>query len=253
MGLYLIFFGFGFVGLVMMAALGFAGGHGGSHSGHGHLGGGARGEMGHHFPGASGAHATVSHAGHGSAGPVASHGIHGHGINGHHSHHGDNTGANHGSVHSGGNQLRSFLMGWLTPRVLFTLSLGGGAAGMAVYTVVGEPWRGLIALSGGALLEKVVVSPLWVFLMGFASHPARTLESAVFEEAVALTNFDQDGCGIVSIQLDGHEMRVLGRLGAQFAQERIHQGDSLIVESVDAARGRCVVTPLPPSGTGLPA
>ncbi len=56
--------------------------------------------------------------------------------------------------------------------------------------------------------------------MRFASTPARTLESAVAEEATAVTAFDNDGCGLVAIDLDGHEMRVLQGLRETLLQAR---------------------------------
>lgn len=78
--------------------------------------------------------------------------------------------------------------------------------------------------------------------MRFASTPARTLESAVWEEATALTNFDRDGCGLVSIVLDGHEMRVLARLQPEENDRNVRAGDLLLVEDVDATRGQCRVS-----------
>ena len=134
-------------------------------------------------------------------------------------------------------------MGWLSPRVAFTVALGFGATGALLQTALPlEPWRALASLSGGVALEKIVVAPLWNALLGFGSRPARTLESAVMEEAVALTNFDRDGCGLVSIDLDGHETRVLGRLTPEHRGQSVRTGATLLVESVDAARGTCAVS-----------
>ena len=123
--------------------------------------------------------------------------------------------------------------------------MGVGATGVLLASVLpGEPLRGLASLAGGVALEKIVVAPLWNVLTRFASKPARTLDSAVMEEATALTGFDASGCGLVSINLDGHEMRLLGRLAPDHREQRVRSGDVLIVESVDGALGQCVVTPL---------
>ena len=99
-----------------------------------------------------------------------------------------------------------------------------------------------MALAGGILLEKAVVAPLWELLSRFGSAPARTLESAVMEEAIALTAFDSQGCGLVSVTLDGHEMRALARLRPEDRAARVRSGEPLLIESVDAARGQCVVS-----------
>ncbi len=123
--------------------------------------------------------------------------------------------------------------------------MGAGATGVLLAGVLpGEPLRGLAALAGGVALEKIVVAPMWNVLTRFASKPARTLDSAIMEEATALTGFDASGCGLISINLDGHEMQLLGRLAPEFQEQRVHSGDVLIVESVDGARGQCVVSPL---------
>jgi hypothetical protein len=45
----------------------------------------------------------------------------------------------------------------------------------------------------------------------------------------------------VSIDLDGHEMRALGRLKAEQRGQRVRAGDRLIVEEVDATNGQCRV------------
>ena len=210
---YFLFFLVGAVGLVLMAVMGAAGGHGGhAHGGHS---------------------ATVStHATHG-----------GHAANGHAGH-----GAHHGHAHGTGAQsfnLRAAIMGWLSPRVLLTLSMGAGAAGVALASVLpAEPWRALVSIGAGAALEKLVVAPMWATLSRFASKPARTLDSAVMEEATALADFDAQGYGLVSIVLDGHEMRLLARLSPEHEQGAVRSGNKLLVESVDGARGRCVVSPL---------
>jgi len=210
---YFLFFVVGAAGLVLMAVLGAAGGHGGHAHGSHSAGAGARGN--HAAPSPNG------HAAHGARGGHA-HGTSGPSFN-----------------------LRAVVLGWLSPRVLLTLSMGTGAAGVALAQVLpAEPWRALVALSAGLALEKFVVAPMWKTLTRFASKPARTLDSAVMEEATALAGFDAQGYGLVSIVLDGHEMRLLARLSPEHTQGAVRTGDKLLVESVDGARGRCVVSPL---------
>ena len=231
---YLSFFIVGSVGLVLMAVMGAAGGHGGhaQHGGH-DAGGFHLHDTGAHAHG----HADVSFhhapANHSAATSTQGHATHGH------AHHG------HAHGHAEGFNLRAAIMGWLSPRVLLTLSMGAGAAGVCLAPVLPmEPWRALVSIGAGAALEKLLVAPLWSALSRFASSPARTLDTAVMEEALALANFDAQGYGLVSITLDGHEMRLLARLSPEHEQDRVRTGDKLLVESVDGARGRCVVSPM---------
>lgn len=145
--------------------------------------------------------------------------------------------------HSQHTSAGSRVLNWLSPRVLFAVALGAGASGLLTAPYYhSEIMRAGVAIAGGIGLEKLVIAPIWDFLMHFASNPARNLESAVFEEARALTNFDSDGCGLVSIILDGREMRVLARLNVLKPRPKVRAGDLLFVEEVDAARGQCRVS-----------
>jgi hypothetical protein len=234
MDLYSFCMWLGFAGLVAMAGLGAIGGHHShghaSHGadahgfhlhGQGHHGGSHEIHIGHHAaPHHGAAHASPSHS-------SAAHA--------HHSHHGHEA---HAAPSAG---LR--VLSYLSPRVLFAVALGFGATGLLTAPYIpAEPFHALSAFAGGIGLEKLLISPIWNGLMRFASNPARTLESAVFEEARAITAFDAEGCGLVIIDLDGHEMRVLARLRPEQRQTRVRAGDRLIVEEVDAARGQCRVS-----------
>ncbi len=250
---YFAFLLAGCAGLTLMAALGAAGNHGHDVSGHS-----AHGAEGFHLHG-TGGHGHHLHSDTSFHHAPAAHGVHGHAAaHGHATHgHGNHQGHAHGQ---NGNSretsplsqastsiynLRGFALSWLSPRVLFTLAMGSGATGLCLASVTSaEPLRGLLSLAGGIALEKIVVAPLWSVLTRFASSPARTLESAVFEEAVAITSFDAEGCGVVSVTLDGHEMRLLGRLNAENRTRRVRSGEALLIESVDGARGQCVVSPV---------
>ena len=228
MDIYLSLFVVGAAGLCFMAALGAVGGHG-SHGHGGHDAGGfhlhGTGAHGHAPSDTAFHHAPASHSA-----PAPTHG---------------HAPASHIHAAPGDFNLRAALMGWLSPRVLLTLSMGAGATGVLLATFVpGEPLRGFASLGGAVALEKLVVAPLWNVLTRFASKPARTLDTAVMEEATALANFDAQGYGLVAINLDGHEMRLLARLGPEHAEEAVRTGEKLLVESVDGARGRCVVSPV---------
>ncbi len=178
-----------------------------------------------------GGHAGHGHAGHGHAG----HGHAGHGHAGHagHAHHGDHTGD---------------AAGWswtslLSPRLLFSVLVGFGAGGVAA-TPFGEPIRIAAAVLGAAAFETLLFGPIWRFLFRFESKPAATLESAIGDDARAATGFDADGCGLVSVDVDGQVIQLLATLSPddRAVGVRVRSGDLVRIAEVDAARGRCTVT-----------
>lgn len=223
----------GFTGIACMAVLGIGhlgfghGTHGGSHDGHsgGHAGGHG-----------------ADHAGHGAAHA----GAHGHGA----THDGGHAHGQHGHAHSHGHDAGDrfdALLGFLSPRVFFSLLLGFGASGVLLkQALTMEPHRLILALCGGLLFEKLFVQPLWNLVFRFASNPARTLESAVCEEARAVTDFDARGHGLIAIELDGRMLQVLGTLTAQNRAEgtRVRSGDRVFIEAVDPQRNSCTVSRL---------
>ena len=240
MDLYLLSFALGTTGMVAMAVLGVAGGHGGgrAHSSHGARAHGAAPHSGAgHAIASAGRGATGARISGAKVGGARATGARANGARG-------NRGARTASGGRGG--FKDALAAWLSPRVLFTMALGIGATGLLLAPFISsEVLRAPLAFAGGLFLEKALVAPLWAVLMRFGSAPARTLESALLEEAVALTAFDAQGCGMIAITLDGHEMRALARLkpdenNAHAA--RVRSGDVLLIESVDAARGQCLVS-----------
>ncbi len=241
MNLYLLFFATGATGMIAMAILGVAGNHGGgrAHSSHGPH---AHSATAHSHAGHVHTATHIAVAGRGAAGArIAGAKVGGARVNG-------ARGSRGGRATSGARSgFKDALASWLSPRVLFTVSLGIGATGLLLEPVVSsEIARAALSVAGGLFLEKALVAPLWELLMRFGSAPARTLESALLEEAVALTAFDAQGCGLIAITLDGHEMRALARLKSDesLPPPRVKSGDILLVESVDAARGQCVVSRL---------
>lgn len=215
----------GGVGLGVMALSGFAQaahvghshgaqGHAhGSHGGHGHAGHAHGGHAGHH------AHATDAHATHG---PIAA--------------------TRHGSLR--GSTGASRLLALLQPRVAFSVLVGFGAAGLVLRPILSEPWLLIASLGAGLAFEWGLVAPLWRFLFRFASAPAQTLESAVSDEARAVTNFDANGHGLVAVELDGQVVQLLATLNAteRGAARKVRAGDRVRIEAVDDTRNRCTVT-----------
>ncbi|HEV7588152.1 MAG TPA: hypothetical protein VGO40_08455 [Longimicrobium sp.] len=255
MHLYLFSLLLGFAGLLIMAVSGVAG-HGGGHS-QGH-GGGHLHAGGHH--GDVNVHGAGGHlaAGHGHAGHVdagghgvshgpghagAAHGSHGHGHHGDQGHHGE---------HGGDRAMGSWFLSFLSPRVLFSIMVGLGAAGLLLGGVLGGPLLAAAAVAGGFAFELLAVRPVWNFFFRFGSEPAFTLESAVTDVATAVTGFNRDGEGLVKIELNGEVVQVLARLSPadRATGVRVHTGDTLIVEEVDAVRNCCTVS-LPVASAGF--
>ena len=201
----------GGTGLVAMAATGLA--HSGSHDGAGgHDAGGHA-----HLPHADGAghpgHAAGAHA----AGRTAAH-------------------------HTGG--LKSTLLSLASPRVLFSLLVGFGLTGVVARPLLGGIALLVVAVAGAVVFERALVAPLWRGLFRFASNPATTLEGSLLSEARAASGFDNNGQGLVAVEVDGQIVQCLGTLREDDLAlgVRVRAGDVLRVEQVDAARSRCTVS-----------
>ncbi|HVF09659.1 MAG TPA: hypothetical protein VNA16_02595 [Abditibacteriaceae bacterium] len=206
----------GFTGMAAMALLGAS--HIGQSVGHGH----------------GGAHDGGAHAqGHGA--PHA----HGHSTHGHDAH--DSA---HGHTPRGEHNV-NFFLSLLSPRVFFGFLLGFGATGMLLPRgALPDAARLVLALGGGCVFEHFVMAAVWNFVFRFASNPARTLESAVCEEARAVTNFDAGGDGLIAVDLDGQVVQLLGTLTpeARSSGVRVRTGDRLFIEAVDTRRNSCTVS-----------
>ena len=136
------------------------------------------------------------------------------------------------------------MLALLSPRVAFSVLVGVGAAGVLLRPVLSERALLIASFGAGLVFEWMIVSPLWRFLFRFASAPALTLETAITDEARAVTAFDADGHGLVAVELDGQVVQLLATLNAkeQTAARRVRIGDRLRIEAVDTARNRCTVT-----------
>lgn len=222
MSVFAFAFILGLVGLAAMAALGLHG-HGDHGAGAGHHAGHDVGhDMGHDAGAGAHAPAALSHA-HDAAGA-------------HHVH--DAAGPHHG------HDAARALLGLLSPRVLFSLAFGFGAAGLLARSLA-QPLRVGVALAGALLFEFAIVRPLWRSLFGFASRPALTLDACVMDTATVVSPFDSDGFGMVSVDLEGMLVQVLARLDPKERNgARLVAGDRVRIESVDGARSRVTVSRL---------
>ena len=218
MDLYTFSLALGGIGLGTMAVAGL-GARGGSHAGAHHNGAGRGAGHGH------------AHGGHGHAG-------HPHPATG--SHH-------HDAADIRGVAVPGIARGFsalVSPRIIFSFLVGFGATGVLLrHTLGGVPLVAL-AVVGGVLLERLLVAPLWRFTHRFESAPALTLESAITDDAQAVSSFDAKGQGLVAIELDGQVVQVLGTLRSEDLQAgvRVRAGDRLRIEAVDDARNRCTVS-----------
>jgi hypothetical protein len=243
----------GFAGLVVMAASGLAS-HGGDHGGHahskevgGHHGHGVK-EIGHGHVKDIG-HGHVKDVGHGHVKDVGHGHVKdvGHGHAKELAHHAKDVGdlqdgSADGDADGFGDSLSDYLLSLLSPRVFFSILVGVGAAGLLLDPVIGGVLLLLVALLAGFAFEGMLVRPFWNFLFRFASTPAQTLDSALMDRATAVTGFDAQGQGLVSIILDGQIVQLLGTLRPEDRHVRVRAGDALIVEDVDGRRNRCTVS-----------
>ncbi|MFL5383821.1 MAG: hypothetical protein ACJ8GN_14975 [Longimicrobiaceae bacterium] len=262
MDFYLFSLLLGFAGLLIMAVSGVAG-HGGDHAGHGHAGHGHAGHLhaGGHHAGDVNVHGVGGHlaGGHGHAGHLDA-GGHGHALGHGHGHAGGHAAQGHGhqgdqghhhGEHGGERAIGGWFLSFLSPRVLFSVLIGIGAAGILLGAFLPAPLRLPAAVVAGFVFELLAVRPVWNFFFRFGSEPALTLESAITDTATAVTGFNQAGEGVVKIELDGQIVQVLARLSPadRATGTRVHAGDTLVVEEVDAARNCCTVSL--PAAAGL--
>jgi hypothetical protein len=132
----------------------------------------------------------------------------------------------------------------MSPRLLFSVALGLGTAGILLRPILPEPILVATALALGLIFERFIVTPIWNFTFRFASNPATTLENSVMEEATAVTSFDKNGQGLIAVNVDGQMVQVLGTLhsGDRDMNVKVPAGARLRIEDVDAARNRCTVS-----------
>jgi hypothetical protein len=128
--------------------------------------------------------------------------------------------------------------------VLFNVLVGFGATGLVAEKLLGPVLAMPIALAGGLAFEAVVVRPIFNSLFRFESQPAQTLESAIMSQGKAVTGFDVNGNGLVSLELGGEVVQILGTLTRDERKSgvRVRAGDAVRIEEVDSARNRITVS-----------
>lgn len=231
MDLYIFSVVLGAAGMAAMAFLGFASSHSAGHQAHD--------TSGHEMHGTGGTHGNSIAPTHG----IAHGSAHAHDVThaGGHSHPAAHT---HAAPHAHASDWKSHLWSWLSPRVLFNFLVGFGATGLIVERLVGPLLALPVAVLGGIGFEVFVVRPLFNSLFRFESKPAQTLESALMSEGRAVTGFDANGNGLISLELGGEVVQVLGTqlTGEREAGVRIRAGDIVRIEEVDDTRNRCTVS-----------
>lgn len=180
--------------------------------------------------GGLGRHGNTPHAasGHGGAGHPAGHA---HDLHGH-------------AAHAPSQSQSNPLVALMSPRVLFSVALGLGTAGLVLRDFLGGPVLFAASLAIGILFERFVVAPVWNLAFRFESNPATTLEGSVMDEATAVTAFDKNGQGLIAVEVDGQMVQILGTLqaGDREMKVRVPAGSRLRIQDVDAARNRCTVS-----------
>ena len=63
---------------------------------------------------------------------------------------------------------------WASPRVWFSVLVGAGATGLVARGFLFEPLVAGLAVVGGLAFERLVVGPIWRFLLRFESRPAHS-------------------------------------------------------------------------------
>ena len=231
MDLYIFSVVLGAAGMAAMAFLGFASSHSAGHQAHD--------TSGHEMHGTGGTHGNSIAPTHG----IAHGSAHAHDVT-HAGGHSPPTAHTHAAPHAHASDWKSHLWSWLSPRVLFNFLVGFGATGLIAERLVGPLLALPVAVLGGIGFEAFVVRPLFNSLLRFESKPAQTLESALMSEGRAVTGFDANGNGLISLELGGEVVQVLGTqlTGEREAGVRIRAGDIVRIEEVDDTRNRCTVS-----------
>jgi membrane protein implicated in regulation of membrane protease activity len=133
------------------------------------------------------------------------------------------------------------LLAIFSPLRIFAFCLGMGATGLLLQHLLGGALLFLVAMTGGAGFYLAIVKPLFALVMRFASKPAETLTRSVGKDAIADSRFDATGRGIVTMTVDGQQVRLLATLDAPV---EVKKGEKVVVVAVNGAAGTCQVTKL---------
>jgi hypothetical protein len=100
---------------------------------------------------------------------------------------------------------------------------------------------GLLALVPACGIEYFAVRPLWNLMFRFEGQPCSSLGTLLLCEARAVTPF-RNGRGLVAVEHDGRIVQLSARLAESQADTPVRVGDLLLVEEVNSAAERVVVS-----------
>ena len=191
----------------------------------------------HGGPSSVGGHGHATLPGHGHLGATNHNAnLHGHSQAAH----------NHGRIPNSSAERRfsSSLLMAISPLDVFSLSLGAGATGILLGTLVPARWLVWFAVAGAVLFDFGVVKPVIGLMARFVSRPSGGLEGEVAKTAEAVTAFDNNGKGLVKLCLDGQFVQLLAHLdpGEKDKGVLIAKGDTVLVIEVDPAHNSCRVS-----------
>ena len=186
---------------------------------------------------------------HGHTGPLKALPSHGHLVGGHghvlpgHTSHAPAQ-VHHNSGHAQSEQNAEGRGLFISPLDIFSLCLGGGAAGLLLTPYLPAFILPICGIAGAVFFNFGVVRPLMGFLFRFASKPSDGLEGTIAQSAEAISGFDAQGRGLVRMTLDGQNIQLLAHLDDTELQKgvKVHKGEQLMVIDVDAAKNTCRVT-----------
>lgn len=120
-----------------------------------------------------------------------------------------------------------------SPRIVFSIMAAYGAFGFALDTSTKLPLVAIyvLALIPAVLLERLMLTPLWNFLLGFQGQPCTPVEHLVMCEAEAVTPF-RNGKGIVRVVHDGRDVQFSAQLPSDQARMPVRVGDKMRIEEV---------------------
>lgn len=207
----------GFAAMSFLAGLQTGGHHGGSHS---------------HAGADSGGHALHSHSSPGDHQAVIASSLRGGTAKG-------------GRVHSGAARSarwKSIL--FLSPLDIFAMCLAAGATGLLGREHVPPAFLPWLSFLAGVLLDYGIVRPFLGYFFRLADRPSEVLEETVARSAQAISRFDSQGRGLVTLTLDGQNVQLLAQLDPSEREQgvQVQRGDEVVILEVDAHRNSCRVT-----------
>jgi hypothetical protein len=127
---------------------------------------------------------------------------------------------------------------------IFAIFLGMGAAGLLLKSYLNPSLLLAVAISVGVAFDFFFLKPLFNFALKFVSTPSDGLEGMIAQQAVADSNFDSTGKGLVLLIIDGEEIRLLARLDEadRVVKVKIMKGDRVMVTDINSTKNECTVS-----------